>query len=253
MPQPEPGELIVARHFGVHTEIPDSQIVSDYRFGLCVVETDVAWLGPVHLDVDAETIPGLDYSVNCKIGGGVDNQPLTLGLTTFPPEFTSPRMRATTIECDPRSVARWSTWYFIPNGQHLTGKESSKTYVGRMSSKVKGMIGAMRAEGAVAEFLLDDVKSQLLDAEKLFKGGKATAADAALAMPILDAATVAVLREDPVAPFYPGSASFTNPKGQLSSHLMALRYAVCSELAHPSSLGSCFIDPTVEGLLPPLP
>jgi hypothetical protein len=263
LPQPLPGELIVDRHFGVHTENPDSIEPDDYRFGLCVVETGVEWRGPVHLDVTAEGIPGLGtggdpdndgYSVNCKLGeGGVDKQPLSLGLTTFPPEYVAPYMRATTIECDPRSVAKWSTWWVIPNAQHLTGKETSLTYTSRMSADLKNLIEAMRFEFAVAETLLNEVKAYVLAAEDLFKDRKATDSDYVAALMPLDDATIQALIPDPEAPAYPGSFSFVNPKGELVSHLMALRYAVCSELAHPENLVACEVDAGVESYLPPLP
>jgi hypothetical protein len=259
LPRLTSGELIIGRHFGVHTDpaIPEGALtVADNRYGICVVQTAVEWLGPIALDVAAKEV--VDYDVECKPIPtlGIDNQPLTLGRTTALPEF-APEMRSISTDCDPRSVARWSDWWFVVNAEHLTDKESPKTYVGRMSSLLKDMIEAMRADFAVDSAFLDDIKALVLDAERLFNTRRATPSDAAAAMIVLDNATLLALGPAPMAPIYPGSTLpstlFTNPKGELASHLTALRYAVCSERAHPDDLAMCTMDPFVVCALPPIP
>jgi hypothetical protein len=167
-------------------------------------------------------------------------------------------MRAITSECDPRGVTRWSTWYFVVNGQHLTEKEDSKTYVSRMSSVLKNLIEAIRVAGAADQGFLDDIKSLVLQAEELVKTKKSTPEQAEDAMVLLDEATVMALPDleavppDP-DPYVPGT-SFVNPKGELVSHLAALRYAYCSELASPGApAGNCKMSQAVVDALPTLP
>ena len=148
---------------------------------------------------------------------------------------------------------RWSEWWVITNAAHLPGMEARKTYVGRMSSVLKDMITAMQLDpaGPVDLSLLSDVKSLVVDAEKLFKSPRRTATEAADAMVVLDDATLRVLRAMGPPDPYPGSPTFTNPEADLASHLTALRYAVCSELAHATDLPSCAMDPDVEDELAP--
>lgn len=249
LPQPDRFDLIVPRHFSVHTEVEGSLDPDDYRFGLCVVETNGIWQGPMHMDVTSEQAVG--YPVDCT-RNGVKNQPLTLGLTTFPEEFTAPFMRPVTVECDPRGVAKWSTWYFVPNAVHLTNKLPSKWYVVGRFVVLQLMMGFMEFQGAVESTLINDVQSQVL-AARLLLVGPTTPSEAMAAMSILDDATVEVLTPGPTSSSYPGSGTFPNPKGELASHLMAVRYAVCNELAFVDMPLECKLRPDVLGLLPPLP
>ncbi|MGI9236312.1 MAG: hypothetical protein ACR2QZ_02900, partial [Woeseiaceae bacterium] len=251
LPQPDRWDLMVPGHFSVHTATAGSLDLDEYVFGLCVVETGVEWLGAVNLDISA--VPAVGYPVDCT-RTGVENQPLTLGLTTDPPEFTAPLMRAVTTECNPRGAAKWSTWYFIPNAVHLTNKLPSRAYVIGRFVVLKLMILSMQLDpgNPVDDALLNSIKSKVTAARNIVLGP----ASPDLALPILDDATVDVLTP-PVAPVmgspYPGSSNFPNPKGELASHLMALRYAVCNELAFVDMPGLCKIDPAVELLLPDLP
>lgn len=259
MPQPAAGDLIVPRHFGVHTNpaVPNP-VPADFRFGLCVVNTPVEWKGPVAVDVVATEVEGLGYAVDCENPASVDEQPLVLGLSMNPSEFTSPLMRAITSECDPRGVTRWSTWYFIVNAQHLTEKEDSKTYVSRMSSVLKNLIEAIRVAGAADQGFLNGIKELVLQAEELVKTKKSTPEQAEDAMVLLDTATVMALPDLEAVPPDPDpyvlGTSFVNPKGELVSHLAALRYAYCSELAFPGeTAGNCKMTQAVVDALPTLP
>jgi hypothetical protein len=250
MPTPDAGTLIVPRYFGVHTEDLGSTNPEDYRFGVCVVDTTVEWDGPVQVDIVAEPVVG--YAVNCKTPPTVDKQPLTLGLSTDPAEFTSPEMRAITSECDPRGVTRWSTWYFVVNAVHLTGQQDSRTYVSRMAFLLKTMIETMREEGVADSEFLNDVKTLVLNAQAAIGSKKWTQAEAISAMATLDNATLLALTP-PGDDTYSPTTNFSNPKGELVSHLAALRYAVCSEFAHPGNLGLCTMNDMVDGALPELP
>jgi len=251
MPNPGAGALIVPRHFGVHTENLNSTDPEEYRFGLCVVDTKVEWQGPVAVDV--VSLPVVGYPVDCKNPETVDDQPLTLGLSTDPAEFTYPEMRAITSECDPRGVTRWSTWYFVVNAVHLTGKEASRTYVGRMSSVLKTMIDAMRAEGAAESSFLGDIKGLVVLAEEPYSSNNSKPADFQSSMATLDSATLLALAPTDGDGTYSSTDNFENPKGELVSHFAALRYAVCSELAHPTALEHCKMDEFVVTALPTLP
>ncbi len=249
LPQPGDHELIVQRHFSVHTEEEDELDPDKYVFGLCVVETDVEWLGAVNLDISA--VPSVGYEVDCK-RTGVSNQPLTLGLTTSPPEFNAPLMRPVTAECDPRGVPKWSTWYFIPNAVHLTNKLPSKLYVLGRIFVLKLMILSMEFDPGdpVDSVLLNSVRSQVNQARNIVLGP----APADTALPILDTATVEVLAPDVnTSGIYQSTANFPNPKGELASHLTALRFAICNELAFPDVAGACRIVDAVENELPALP
>jgi hypothetical protein len=238
--KPGPGKLIIPRHFGVHTE------------------------GVIFIDVAAEKIDGINYSVNCN-ATSLDDQPLTLALSTDKPGFTAPNMRATTADCDPRSGDRWSTSYFVGNAERMSEKETSKTYVGRKSSVFKNMMEAMRAEGAVDSSFIDDVKGLLLVAEKLFNRKKSTVDDARDALKLLDDVTrltLLIQTMEPGSPSPPAavpgpfgsSSNFSNPKGDMVSHALALRYAVCSELAWVGNLlPNCEIADDIVSALPPLP
>jgi len=244
MPKPNPGTLIVPRHFSVHTDELGSTNPEDYRFGVCVVDTDVEWDGPVQVDIVAEPVVG--YAVDCKTPAVVDQQPLTLGLSTAPKEFTSPQMRPITSECDPRGVTRWSTWYFVVNAVHLTAKENSRGYVASLFSVLKSMIEEMRKTGAADTTFLKDLKSLVLQAE-----GPST--PPASSMTFLDTATLMALTPPEGQNPYSPNDSFSNPKGELVSHLAALRYAVCSELAWPGALEECRMNEFVDEALPDLP
>jgi hypothetical protein len=212
----------------------------------------VNWQGAVFLDTVAQAV--VDYPVKCKNTQTVDNQPLTLALSTDKPEFTFPNMRPITSECDPRGVTRWSTSYFVPNGRHLTGLEDSRTYVGRMFSVLKGMIEAMRQDGSVDSAFLDAVKNLVQQAEAPFSSQNWTQQQAAGAMTVLDNATLLVLEPPDGDPYSPTAETFfPNPEGELASHLAAARYAVCSELAYPGNLGECTMDESVVAALPELP
>jgi hypothetical protein len=258
MPAPAPDTLIVPAHFGVHTDDPDSTDPEDYRFGVCVVDTGVLWDGPVQVDIVAEPVVG--YQVECKATPPatlpVDKQPLTLGLSaatdTEPAEFTSPEMRAITSECDPRGVTRWSTWWFVVNAVHLTDQLDSRTYVSRMAFVLKTMVETMRQEGVADSVFLNDVKTLVLNAQAAIGSKKWTPAEAISAMDTLDVATIRALTP-PVGVMYSPTASFSNPKGELVSHLAALRYAVCSELAWPGALEECRMNESVDEALPQLP
>lgn len=238
-----PGTLIIPPHFGVHTDDLRSPDPEDYRFGVCVVNTDAQWQGPVQVDVVAESV--IDYPVDCKTDLGVHKQPLVLGLSVEPAEFTSPDMRAVTIECDPRSVTRWSKWFFVVNAVHLADKDSSRGYVASMFSTLRSMIEEMRKKGAVETPFLNDLTTLVLDAQS--PSNSATGS-----MASLDAATLMALTPPDGDPYTP-NASFSNPKGELVSHLAALRYAVCSELAYPGNLTECRINEAVDNALPELP
>jgi hypothetical protein len=248
MPDPGPGTLIVPRHFSVHTKNLTSTKPEEYRFGVCAVDTDVKWDGPVQVDVVAEPVVG--YAVDCKTDLGVDKQPLTLGLSMDPKEFTAPLMRPITSECDPRGVTRWSTWYFVVNAVHLTEKENSRGYVASLFSVLKSMIEEMRKKGAADSTFLRDVKSLVLQAD-----GPSTPPGAS--MDYLDNATLLALGPWDGYPYSPSpyspNESFSNPKGELVSHLAALRYAVCSELAWPGALEECRMNEFVDEALPDLP
>jgi hypothetical protein len=248
MPKPEPGTLIVPRHFSVHTEELGSTDTEAYRFGVCAVDTDVKWDGPVQVDIVAEPVVG--YAVDCKTDLGVDKQPLTLGLSMDPKEFTAPLMRPITSECDPRGVTRWSTWYFVVNAVHLTEKENSRGYVASLFSVLKSMIEEMRKKGAADSTFLRDVKSLVLQAD-----GPSTPPGAS--MDYLDNATLLALGPWDGYPYSPSpyspNDSFSNPKGELVSHIAALRYAVCSELAWPGALEECRMNEFVDDALPDLP
>jgi hypothetical protein len=250
---PLPDTLIVPRHFGVHTDPEDEDLTTDdFKFGVCVVDTTAEWDGPVQVDIVAEPVVG--YAVNCENPEGVDKQPLTLGLSTVPTEFTSPEMRAITSECDPRGVTRWSRWYFVVNAVHLTEQEDSRTYVRRMALVIKNMIETMRQAGVADSAFLNDIKTLVLNAEAAIGSKKWTQAQATSAMDTLDDATLVALTP-PGDDTYSPTASFSNPKGELVSHLAALRYAVCSELAHPHpmDLKACKMDDRVDSRLPTLP
>ena len=244
MPKPGPGALIVPRHFSVHTADLGSTDPEDYRFGVCVVDTDVKWDGPVQVDIVSEPVVG--YAVDCKNPATVDQQPLTLGLSTDPKEFTSPQMRPITSECDPRGVTRWSTWYFVVNAVHLTAKENSRGYVASLFSVLKSMVEEMRKTGAADSTFLKDLKSLVLQAE-----GPSTPPQSSMAF--LDAATLMALTPPEDQNPYSPNDSFSNPKGELVSHLAALRYAVCSELAWPGALEECRMNEFVDEALPDLP
>jgi hypothetical protein len=249
LPQPDNYDLIVPGHFSVHTEESDSLDPDDYRFGLCVVETTAPLRGIVHMDIDAE--PAVGYPVDCS-RQGVKNQPLALGLTTSPEEFNAPFMRPVTIECDPRAGADWSTWYFIPNAVHLTKKLPSKWYVLGRIAVLKLMIFSMQfdPENPVDNGLLNSVRSKVNAARNIVWGPPS---QASAALEPLDQASALVLSEPATSSVYPGSARFPDPKGELASHLLALRYAVCSELAFVNMPGSCKVPAAIEALLPPLP
>lgn len=240
---PPAGTLIIPPHFGVHTENLRSADPEDYRFGVCVVDTGVHWQGPVQLDVVAEPVIG--YPVDCKTDLGVHKQPLVLGLSVEPTEFTSPEMRAVTIECDPRSVTRWSKWFFVVNAVHLADKDESRGYVSRMFTTLRSMIEEMRKKNAIETTFLNDLTTLVLDAQN--PSNSATGS-----MASLDAATLMALTPPDGDPYTP-NASFSNPKGELVSHLAALRYAVCSELAYPGNLAECRISEAVDNALPELP
>jgi hypothetical protein len=247
---PAPNTLIIPRHFGVHTEVPDSEEPDDYRFGVCVVETDVEWAGPVQVDIDAEPVIG--YKVDCKTSLPVSDQPLTVSLSTDRPEFTSPHMRAITSECDPRGVTRWSRWYFLVNAVHLIDQLDSRNYVRDMAFTIKTMIEKMRQEGAADSAFLNDVKTMVLSAESSIGAKKWTVAQALSAMNILDDATVLALTplgDDTYSP----TLSFSNPEAELVSHIAALRYAVCSEFAYSGELEHCKMRDDVDDALPGLP
>ena len=246
LPRLDRGELKIPAHFGVHTDpaIADEDLTAaDHRYGLCVVQTAVEWLGAVVVDVAASEVVG--YDVECKPtpDRGIDNQPLVLARTTDLPEFAQ-KMRSITSECDPRGSAKWTEWWFVVNAEHLTAIKSSEDYVGGMSEQLRDMIEAMRDDGAVDSAFLETIEAQVEDAEDLFEDSSSDAMD------ILDNATIDALTEAPGAFPYFGSALFTNPKGELVSHLMALRYAVCSERAHAGDLINCRITSGVEGRLP---
>jgi hypothetical protein len=243
MPKPSQGALIVPRNFSVHTANLDSRNPDDYRFGVCVVNTNVEWDGPMQVDIVAKPVVG--YEVDCKVNEKVEKQPLTLGLSMEPKEFTAPQMRPITSECDPRGVARWSTWYFVVNAVHRIDKENSRGYVASLFSVLNSMIEEMRKTGAADTTFLRDLKSIVQQAD-----GPATPPGAS--MDFLDNATLLALgpwEQDPYSP----NGSFSNPKGELVSHLAALRYAVCSELAFPGALENCTMNPLVNAALPQLP
>lgn len=260
MPKPAPGELVMPRYFGVHTNpliLSRPLEPEDFRFGICVVLTDVLWRGPVFLDVVAENVVG--YAVNCS-AESVDKQPITAARTTDRPEF-SEEMRSVSSDCDPKGIGKWSTFFFSPNVQHLTDAMTSEVLLSQMSSRLKGLIEAMRAEGAVNSAFLDDVKSFVLDAEKDFKGGSEKE-DPKQALLSLDHATrlALLMTTPPLFDPYGSSASFSNPQGELVSHIAALRYGVCSELAFPNSSGNlnnvlnnCEMPVDIVAALPALP
>lgn len=242
VPGPGPGALIVPPHFSVHTQDPNSTTPEDYKFGVCVVETGVEWVGPMQLDVVAEPVVG--YPVNCETAL-VHKQPLVLGLSEN--EFTSPEMRAITIECDPRSVTRWSKAFFVVNGVHLADKDASNGYVARMFTTLRSMIEEMRKQNAVESTFLKDLTGIVLAAQNPSNSASASMAH-------LDNATLKALTPGNPDPYSP-TTNFSNPKGELVSHLMALRYAICSEIAHPGNLKheECLVNPLVDAVLPELP
>ena len=243
---PPPGTLIVPPHFGVHTDpaIPDKDLaLDDFKFGACVVNTGVEWVGPMQVDVVAEPVVG--YQVNCG-PGPVHKQPLVLGLSEN--EFTSPEMRAITIECDPRGVTRWSKAFFVVNGVHRADKDASNGYVARMFTTLRSMIEEMRKQNAVESTFLKDLTSIVLAAQNPSNSASASMAH-------LDNATFMALTPGDPDPYFPSpTAKFSNPKGELVSHLMALRYAICSEIAHPGNVkhDDCKVD-KFDSALPKLP
>jgi hypothetical protein len=246
---PAPGQLIVPPHFSVHTDpdISDQDLTKDdFKFGACVVNTGVEWVGPMQVDVVAE--PVVDYEVNCE-PGPVHKQPLVLGLSED--EFTSPEMRAITIECDPRGVTRWSKAFFVVNGMHRADKDASNGYVARMFTTLRSMIEEMRKQNAVDSTFLKDLTGIVLAAQNPSNSASASMAH-------LDNATLMALTPGDPDPYFPSpTAKFSNPKGELVSHLMALRYAICSELAHPGNVkhDECRVpeDSPVGAALPKLP
>lgn len=259
LPGPGPGKLKIPPGFGVYTDpaIADEDLtLDDFVFGLSRIETGVVWSGPIHFDVDATDVAG--FSVDCKEPtGGVPNQPLTLGLSTFPAEYTAPWMRPVTIECDPRGVAKWSTWYYTPNAAHV----SPNFFTSLVSVKarfwiLRGLIFALGQDDAVEPTLLDAINTQVVAAHGAL-GFIPNAMQIQNSIDGLDTATITVLTPsaDPggPAPAYPGSGLFPNPKGELASHVMALRYALCSELQNVNNLANCQPIPAVNALLPPLP
>lgn len=242
---PEPGTLIIPPHFGVHTANLDSTTPSEYQFGVCVVDTGVDWIGPMQIDVVAEPVVG--YNVDCETNV-VHKQPLVLGLSED--EFTSPEMRAITVECDPRGVTRWSKAFFVVNAVHLADKDQSNGYVARMFTTLRSMIEEMRKQNAVGSTFLKDLTSIVLDAQNPSNSASASMAH-------LDIATLMALTPDGPDPYPdPPIGNFSNPKGELVSHLMALRYAICSEIAHPGDLKheDCLLkDTAIDAVLPTLP
>jgi hypothetical protein len=244
VPGPGPGALIVPPHFSVHTQQLNSTTPEDYKFGVCVVDTGVEWIGPMQLDVVAEPVVG--YPVDCTTDV-VHKQPLVLGLSEG--EFTSPEMRAITVECDPRTVTRWSKAYFVVNGVHRADKDTSNGYVSRMFTTLRSMIEEMRKQNAVDSTFLKDLTSIVLAAQN-------PANSASASMAYLDNATLMALTPEGPDPYpYPPIGNFSNPKGELVSHLMALKYAICSEIAHPGGLkhADCKVNPLVDAVLPQLP
>ena len=256
LPSPGPGKLKIPPAFSVHTDpaiAKEDLTLDDFAFGLCLVETGVQWSGVNHFDVNAQDAAG--YEVDCKIPrGGVGKQPLTLGLTTFPEEYTAPFMRPVTIECDPRGAARWSTWYFTPNATHLPRILPSRPYVQARFLVLRGMLFAMGQEGAVEAAFLNSIKSIVRNAQRELIGFRPpTAAEIQASIDGLDQAALEVLGEPPVGFVFPGSGLFPNPKGELASHVLALRYAVCSELQNVNDLENCQVPGAINALLPPLP
>ena len=244
MPKPEAGTLIIPRHFGVHTQDLTSNSPADYEFGVCAVDTGVEWVGPMQIDVVAEPVVG--YPVNCE-ADLVHKQPLVLGLSEN--EFTSPEMRAITIECDPRGVTRWSEAVFVVNGAHLADKDASNGYVARMFTTLRSMIEEMRKQNAVDSTFLKDLTGIVLAAQNPSNSASASMAH-------LDNATLMALTPDGPDPYTPtANSSFSNPKGELVSHLMALRYAICSEFARPGNVKheDCKVNDMVDAALPQLP
>lgn len=255
---PAKNTLIVPRHF--------RPLGSD-KFGVCVVTTDAGPQGAVALDVrpekiDVDGIAGPDFAeVDCEGPTSIEQQHLVLGLAVTPPEFTSPFMRAITSDCDPRSVTKWSDSYVVANAARVTEKEDSRTYVARMFKKLKELIDAMKGQGAATTDFLQGIKQLVIQADEELKAKTVTPDRAEDAMDILDEATLCALLQPqclsfplpPDDPYFP-SAKFENPKGELISHLTALRYAVCSELAHDAHEGDlvpfCEMEPAVFNALP---
>ena len=171
-------------------------------------------------------------------------------------------MRSVSTQCDPRSVVKWSQSWIVVNGAHVTGKAAPRTYVSRMFSLAKDLIGAMREDGAIVttDPLSSDVRSFVEDAEALFRNRRSDDADLVLAMTFLDEATLLALAPPSPGLPYVSTSLFDNPKGELVSHLTALRYALCSEFALPLALmdnpslnlGFCNMDGRVVTALPTL-
>jgi hypothetical protein len=245
MPIPPIGELVATREIGVHLnpDFVDPDLPQNYRFGICVVLTDVFWTSPIFLDTDAVKVVG--FPVTCE-SGPVANQPITFARTLNPTEFA--KMRSNSVDCDPRGIGKWSEYWFSPNGVHLDWVESSMVYLSKKSSTLKDMLEAMRLDGAVPSAFVDDLKQQVVDAEKHFKGGSKKK-DPSNALPILDDATLDALAFGA----YGSTTQFPVPVAEIVSHIQALRYGICSELVSPGDLvPACELDPDVEAALPPL-
>ena len=249
------GELVIPEHIHVHTENPNELDPANHLFALCYVDT-FFWWGVTSVDVDASQVVG--FPVACKPNEGIDRQPLIFARATLPGEFAK-EARSISTQCDPRGVANWSQSWILVNVQHATGKSPVMSYVNRMSALLKNMISAMVDDGAIVttDPLAADVRSLVLDAEMLFQPRRVTFADVLLAMSKLDDASILALAPPSPGLPYVSTPRFDNPKGELVSHLTALRYAVCSEIAlglapSGSDLSLCVMRADVVLALPTL-
>lgn len=249
--------LIIDPWFGVHIDPSISNPVpSDFRFGVCAVETGVEWRGPIFVDAAAPNVVG--YQVDCN-EDDLNNQPITMGLPVDPPGDTAPSMRSVSTDCDPRGIDRWSTWFYVVNATHLTDVKASQPYVSIVIRQTLDMIDQIAFDNAADADFLHDLRGLVVAAEIALRN---TNFDPALAVRLLDDATRLALlipTMEPGSPSpplfdpYGSSVKVPNPKGDLVSFTSSLRYTVCSELLNPGNLFACKMQPDIVDALPDLP
>jgi len=235
--------------------------------GVCLVRSDAIARGVLFTAEETDTVLG--YTVDCT-EPQIDDRPYTSGVALVPTDVDSPYAVRESADCNrSRSGKRSSDRLVVLNEWHYVEHTNTKPYLAGFYDSLLQIIDDERTRIAACVDntggYLDDLTS-FVEAAKKYTGKKKSGPHKAVDN--LDNATRLALLIDtvpasgPVVPSDPyissTSCDANNAQGLIAGRLMALKFAVCSELRHKktsssSADGACVIEPDIFAELPPLP
>lgn len=227
----------------------------EHDLGVCLIQSNVESRGVVFTAEQAQNVLGykLNYSITT-----LDNRPFTVAVSVSDSEVDAPYAVPITAETDEsQSGKRFSDNVIMLNTWDYHLHNDVYANLSRLAAALKGSIEAVKLEGCVENNagFLDSLLVKVQSAKgNMQKNGNPNAAVTTLN----DATRQAML----IAPFDtigdPYGLCPGNPQGLFVGRLMALKFAACSKLQHPTTSansldGACVIEPDIRAALPPLP